>query len=99
MDGRDLRNSAWRLAACFAALLASPAVLSRAHQRITPAPDPFLFDDVHLHLTNYVQQGTDMRALVTMMGTTIGRSTVFGIPLQQEWSYGNTGDYAPTYYL
>jgi hypothetical protein len=24
---------------------------------------------------------------------------LFGIPLQQEWSYRNTGDYAPTYYL
>ena len=34
-----------------------------------------------------------------MMGTTIGRSTVFGLPLQQMWSYGNSGDFAPTYYL
>jgi Amidohydrolase len=34
-----------------------------------------------------------------MMGTTIGRSTVFGIPLQQQWSYGNSGNFAPTYYL
>jgi hypothetical protein len=34
-----------------------------------------------------------------MLGTTIGRSTLFGIPLQQQWSYGNTGDFAPTYYL
>ncbi len=24
---------------------------------------------------------------------------VFGIPLQQEWSYAVTGDDAPTYYL
>jgi predicted TIM-barrel fold metal-dependent hydrolase len=24
---------------------------------------------------------------------------VFGIPLQQQWSYQNTGDFAPTYYL
>jgi hypothetical protein len=24
---------------------------------------------------------------------------LFGIPLQQQWSYGNTGDFAPTYYL
>ena len=34
-----------------------------------------------------------------MMGTTVGRAAVFGIPLQQQWSYGNTGDFAPTYYL
>jgi len=33
------------------------------------------------------------------MGTTIGRSTLFGIPLQQQWSYANTGDLAPSYYL
>ena len=33
------------------------------------------------------------------MGTRVGRSTLFGIPLQQQWSYGNSGDYAPTYYL
>src|SRR5436190_19561206 len=34
-----------------------------------------------------------------MMGTTVCRSTLFGIPLQQTWNYGNTGDFAPTYYL
>jgi hypothetical protein len=33
------------------------------------------------------------------MGDKIGRSTLFGIPLQQTWSYENSGDYAPTYYL
>ena len=40
-----------------------------------------------------------MADLVDMMGSTIGRSAVFGLPLQQMWSYHNTGDYAPTYYL
>jgi hypothetical protein len=57
------------------------------------------FHDSHFHLTNYVQEGTDIRDFVAMMGSTIGRSTVFGIPLQQQWSYQNTGDFAPTYYL
>ena len=57
------------------------------------------FHDSHFHLTNYVQEGTDIRDFVAMMGATIGRSTVFGIPLQQQWSYQNTGDFAPTYYL
>ena len=33
------------------------------------------------------------------MGTKVGRVALFGIPLQQTWSYGNTGDFAPTYYL
>ena len=58
-----------------------------------------VFHDSHFHLTNYVQEGTDIRDYVAMMGDTIGRSTVFGIPLQQQWSHGNTGDWAPTFYL
>ena len=33
------------------------------------------------------------------MGTKVGRVALFGIPLQQQWSYGNSGDFAPTYYL
>src|SRR4051812_48940516 len=33
------------------------------------------------------------------MGTRVGRSTLFGIPLQQTWVYGNSGGYAPSYYL
>ena len=52
-----------------------------------------------MHLTNYVQQGTDIRELLKIMGTKVGRVALFCIPLQQTWSYGNTGDFAPTYYL
>ncbi|MBL0005976.1 MAG: hypothetical protein IPP25_02000 [Saprospiraceae bacterium] len=33
------------------------------------------------------------------MGDKVGRSTLFGIPVQQQWSYRVTGDFAPTYYL
>jgi hypothetical protein len=33
------------------------------------------------------------------MGNDVGRVALFGIPLQQTWSYENSGDYAPTYYL
>ncbi len=33
------------------------------------------------------------------MGSKVGRVALFGIPLQQQWAYGNTGDFAPTYYL
>ena len=59
-----------------------------------------LFHDAHFHLTNYVQQGTDLRKYVDeIMGDAVGRSTLFGIPLQQTWSYENSGDFAPTYYL
>ena len=57
------------------------------------------FDDSHFHLTNYIQQGITPQAFLHIMGSRVGRSTLFGIPLQQEWSYGNSGDYAPTYYL
>ena len=57
------------------------------------------FADSHFHLTNYVQEGTDVRDFLRIMGTRAGRSTLFGIPLQQTWSYANSGNYAPTYYL
>src|SRR6186713_1452828 len=57
------------------------------------------FYDSHFHLTNYVQKGTDVRKFLEIMGNRVGRSTLFGIPLQQQWSYANSGDFAPTYYL
>jgi hypothetical protein len=57
------------------------------------------FTDSHFHLTNYIQQGIDVRAFLKIMGTRVSRSTLFGIPLQQQWSYANSGDFAPTYYL
>jgi predicted TIM-barrel fold metal-dependent hydrolase len=57
------------------------------------------FNDSHFHLTNYIQEGPDAAAYVRLMGNRIRRSTLFGIPLQQQWSYGNSGDFAPTYYL
>ena len=61
-------------------------------------PD-YVFHDSHFHLTNYVQEGTDIHDYLEIMGDTVGRSTLFGIPLQQTWSYANTGKFAPTYYL
>ena len=56
-------------------------------------------NDVHFHLTNYIQQGTDIHDFLRIMGNKVGRVALFGIPLQQEWSYQNSGDFAPTYYL
>jgi Amidohydrolase len=56
-------------------------------------------NDTHFHLTNYIQEGTDIHDFLKIMGTKVGRVALFGIPLQQTWSYGNTGDFAPTYYL
>jgi hypothetical protein len=57
------------------------------------------FHDAHFHLTNYIQEGADIHDVVRIMGARVGRSTLFGIPLQQQWSYANSGDFAPTYYL
>jgi hypothetical protein len=57
------------------------------------------FYDSHFHLTNYVQQGISVQQYLKIMGTRVGRSTLFGIPLQQMWSFQNSGKFAPTYYL
>jgi hypothetical protein len=63
------------------------------------APQDNEFYDSHFHLTNYIQEGIDVRRFLEIMGTRVGRSTLFGIPLQQQWSAANSGDFAPTYYL
>jgi len=81
-----------------AAILGVTLGLLFASPAISASPE-CKYSDSHFHLTNYVQEGTELRDYVRMMGDTVCRSTVFGIPLQQMWSYGNTGDYAPTYYL
>ena len=60
---------------------------------------PYELDDSHFHLTNYIQEGTDIHDFLKVMGKKVGRVALFGIPLQQEWSYENSGDFAPTYYL
>jgi len=59
----------------------------------------FDFNDSHFHLTNYVQEGTDIHDFLKIMGSKTGRVALFGIPLQQQWSYRSDGDKAPTYYL
>jgi len=60
---------------------------------------PYLVNDCHFHLTNYIQEGTDIKTYVGLMGDKVGRTAIFGIPLQQTWSHGESGDRAPTYYL
>jgi len=84
------------LLACLALLglaTASPA------QPTAPAAPKYEFNDSHFHLTNYVQKGITPQQFLKIMGTRVGRSTLFGIPLQQQWSYRISGDNAPTYYL
>ena len=82
-----------------AVLIIAGVTASTVMAQRTAAPPPSDFDDSHFHLTNYIQEGIDVRELLNMMGTRVGRSTLFGIPLQQTWSYENSGSFAPTYYL
>ena len=70
--------------------LAEPAAAAEAEP---------LFHDSHFHLTNYVQKGPTPARSSQLMGNKVGRVALFGIPLQQTWSYENSGDFAPTYYL
>jgi predicted TIM-barrel fold metal-dependent hydrolase len=88
-----LRPSAGLVLAAFA------AVTSRAVAQAGQPARACDFDDVHFHLTNYVQEGIDVREFLRIMGTRVCRSALFGIPLQQTWSHENSGDFAPTYYL
>ncbi|HXV13454.1 MAG TPA: amidohydrolase family protein [Candidatus Krumholzibacteria bacterium] len=59
----------------------------------------YQFSDSHFHLTNYIQEGISAKQFLELMGNRVERSTLFGIPLQQQWSYRVSGDDAPTYYL
>jgi hypothetical protein len=57
------------------------------------------FNDSHFHLTNNIQEGPSIREFLNMMDNKAGRVALFGVPLQQQWSYQLDGDRAPTYYL
>lgn len=74
----------------------TPAGAEAAARGQKPVPP---FNDSHVHLTNYVQKGPDARSFLRIMGSTVGRAVLFGIPLQQTWSYRIDGADAPTYYL
>jgi hypothetical protein len=84
-----------RAAAAIAFFVASHPATAQSVARAGDAQ----FDDSHFHLTNYIQEGTDIRDFLRLMGTRVPRSTLFGIPLQQTWAYANSGDFAPSYYL
>ena len=84
-----------RAAAAIAFFVASHPATAQSVARVGDAQ----FDDSHFHLTNYIQEGTDIRDFLRLMGTRVPRSTLFGIPLQQTWAYANSGDFAPSYYL
>jgi predicted TIM-barrel fold metal-dependent hydrolase len=86
-------------AAALALLAAAPVAAQAPAPAASAAGSGYVVNDVHFHLTNYIQQGTDIHEFLKIMGTKVGRVALFGIPLQQTWDYGNTGDFAPTYYL
>jgi predicted TIM-barrel fold metal-dependent hydrolase len=92
---RQVRHPSTRFAITIALLLFSAGVFGR---QATPSTADS-FNDSHFHLTNYIQEGIDVRQFLGIMGSRVSRSTLFGIPLQQQWSHGNSGDVAPTYYL
>ena len=91
---RTLRKSAavW-MALALVAVVASPVAAQQA-----PAAPAYEVNDSHLHLWNYIQQGPTIQEFLKVMGTRVGRVAIFGLPLQQMWSYGNSGDFAPWYY-
>jgi hypothetical protein len=90
MPHRPQRRS-WATLAAVLALTFMPSSLGLGQE--------YLFNDSHFHLTNYIQEGIGIRDLLNIMGDKTGRVALFGIPLQQQWSYRNSGDSAPTYYL
>jgi hypothetical protein len=95
---RNLRTDLWRFL-CLALLLVASGI-DASSQTVPGVPaEGYLVNDSHFHLTNYIQEGTDLHKFLQMMGTKVGRVALFGIPLQQQWSFRNDGDRAPTYYL
>src|SRR5262245_66682852 len=90
------RSSPLKALIVVALLMFSAGVVGR---QVRPDAAADSFNDSHFHLTNYIQEGIDVRAFLKIMGNRVDRSTLFGIPLQQQWSYGNSGEFAPTYYL
>ena len=97
-----LHKSALRFTIVFttyvALLVASDPTTAQSPSLATQSSE-HLFNDVHFHLTNYIQEGINVRDFLKIMGNKVGRSTLFGIPLQQQWSYRIDADNAPTYYL
>ena len=95
-----MRISFLLLAIVLGAFPLTAQVKVTARKTVKPAADNSLFHDSHFHLTNYIQEGITAKYYVeTIMGDKVGRSTLFGIPLQQQWSHRVTGENAPTYYL
>src|SRR6516162_10781563 len=93
------QRAAFFLVGGLAIAVATWAVGRMVGRAASEQADTYEVNDCHFHLTNYIQQGTDIHDFLKIMGTKVGRVAIFGIPLQQEWSYPNSGSFAPTYYL
>ena len=96
---RKVRSRAARGVVLCAALLVFAIPTAAQTQAEAAHPNDYLFNDTHFHLTNYIQEGINVRDFLKIMGNKAGRVALFGIPLQQQWSYRVDGDKGPTYYL
>jgi len=102
MDQRGFNITSSRLAlillVCLVLLTSSMSAAGQS-QSGAAQPNDYLFNDSHFHLTNYIQEGIDIHDFLKIMGNKTGRVALFGIPLQQQWSYRVDADRAPTYYM
>jgi hypothetical protein len=102
METQQVLSLKWRFTCVFliGALCSIGSLwLSSQSRSLAPETVPYELDDAHFHLTNYIQEGTDIHDFLKIMGTKVGRVALFGIPLQQQWSFRVDGNRAPTYYL
>jgi Amidohydrolase len=102
MEAQQVSSLKWRFTCTFliGALCSIGSIwLSSQSRSVAPETVPYELDDAHFHLTNYIQEGTDIHDFLKIMGTKVGRVALFGIPLQQQWSFRVDGNRAPTYYL
>jgi hypothetical protein len=89
-----------RAAAGVASCVIGGAVLVAGAGGTARSPVPaYVLDDSHVHLTNYIQEGSTIQTMLRVMGDKVGRAVLFGIPLQQMWSSRVDGNDAPRYYL
>src|SRR5947209_6369215 len=86
-----------QLATRFLAIIAAAFLFNTSSA--TAQSGGYQFNDSHFHLTNYIQEGTNIHDFLNIMGARVGRVALFGIPLQQQWSYRVDADNGPTYYL
>lgn len=90
----------WRVSQAVFGIAISIALLVMPDRTFAQnSSNDYLFNDSHFHLTNYVQEGVDIHDFLKIMGNKAGRVALFGIPLQQQWSYRVDEDRGPTYYL